>query len=194
MGFYLFLGCFAAVIIIGFAVIYKVKHKIRQLSGGVLDADDLVEAILELDSEAQATPKSLSGCDSLVMPKILKDFPDFDPSLAKTYVKEYLTDYFSDKADFTIHNIVIARYLPSSIHKTIVYQAAVCWYEEEKTVQKRYELHYAYLLNDSRKTVAANCPNCGGAIGYGISVCPYCDSRIANVLGNTWEFTELIEK
>ena len=57
----------------------------------------MVEAILELDSEAQATPKSLSGCDSLVMPKILKDFPDFDPSLAKTYVKEYLTDYASEE-------------------------------------------------------------------------------------------------
>lgn len=191
MGFYLFLGSFAAVSIIGFTVYHRMKKKLRQFSKDVFGTTDLLDAIKELDLESEATPKSLSGCDSLVMPRILKDFPDFDPSLAKTYAKEYLSNHFSDKTDFTVHNIVIARYLPSSLHKTIVYQAAVCWTEEGKLIQKRYELHYSYLLKDSHGTVAANCPNCGGAIGYGISVCPYCDSRIANVLGSTWKFTEL---
>lgn len=147
---------------------------------------------LASDLEIEESPRSLNGCDSLLMPKILKDFPDFDATLAKTYVREYLKDKLSDHSDLTIHNVVIAKYLPSEAQKTIVFQAALCWMEGGKKLQKRYELNYTYLITGSSE-VAANCPNCGGALGYGINVCPYCDSRVANALSNKWKFTEMKE-
>ena len=42
-------------------------------------------------------------------------------------------------------------------------------------------------------TVAANCPNCGGAMGYGQAQCSYCGSRVAHVLKNTWTITKIEE-
>ena len=148
--------------------------------------------LLSSELELEESPRSLNGCDSLLIPKILHDFPDFDITLAKTYVRNYLKDRLSKHRDLTIHNVVIAKYLPSGAQKTIVFQAALCWTESGKKVQKRYELNYTYLL-DGDTEVAANCPNCGGALGYGVNECPYCGSRVANALGNTWTFTEMKE-
>lgn len=145
------------------------------------------------DLETEEAPRSLNGCDNLLLPKILGDFPDFDANLAKTYVRRYLTDKFGSRSGFTIHNIAIARYLPSGVQKTIVYQAAVSWKDQGKRLQKRYDLHYTYLLEGSSSVVAANCPNCGGVLSYGTITCPYCDSRVTNIMGNSWEFTQLLE-
>lgn len=144
-------------------------------------------------SETEESPRSLSGCDTLLMPQILQDFPDFDANHAKILVKDYLAAQLSGKPGLLIHNVVIARYLPSSAQKTILFQAAVSWMENGRRVQKRFELHYTYLLTGSDGVIAANCPNCGGALGYGVTVCPYCDSRVASVMGNVWQFTHLEE-
>ena len=148
--------------------------------------------LLSSELELEESPRSLNGCDSLLMPKILQDFPDFDVTLAKTYVRDYLKNKLANQKNLTIHNVVIAKYLPSGAQKTIVFQAALCWTESGKKVQKRYEMNYTYLL-DGDTEVAANCPNCGGALGYGVNECPYCGSRVANALGNTWTFTEMKE-
>lgn len=147
---------------------------------------------LTADLEIDDTPRSLNGCDSILLPQILKDFPDFDVTLAKTYVRDYLKAQLDAHSDLTIHNVVIARYFPSAAHKTIVFQTALCWVESGKKVQKRFELNYTYMVTGDSE-VAANCPNCGGALGYSNTVCPYCDSRVVNALGNTWKFTELKE-
>ena len=123
----------------------------------------------------------------------MKDFPDFDIHLAKNYLRQALTDKYGNKTGFRLYNMAIARYLPSGAQKTIVFQAALSWQEGNKTLQKRYDIHYTYLLTGSDETIAANCPNCGGALGYGETDCPYCGSRISNILGNTWKFTQFLE-
>lgn len=143
--------------------------------------------------ETEEGPRSLNGCDRLLMPQILRHFPDFDGNLAKTHLQEYLTQYFSGKKGFTVHQIVIARYLPSGLNKTIVYQAAVSWTENGKKAQKRFDIDYTYLLSAEDPAVAANCPNCAGAIGFGQTECPYCGSRVASVLGQSWKVTKITE-
>lgn len=188
-----FWGAFLAVAV-GIGIIAAViRQKIRGFSRQVFGKADILQALSELDGETQDTPRSLSGCGSLLLPQILRDFPDFDPNLAKTYARDYLRETFRQKEGFTVHNVVIARYLPSAAQKTIVLQAAVSWLENGKRLQKRFDLDYTYLLSGSGATVAANCPNCGGALGYGVTECPYCGSRITNVLGNSWKFTEIRE-
>lgn len=188
-----FLGGFLAVIVGIGAVVYYLRNKIRSFSRKAFGSPDLLDALAQIDTAGEDTPRSLNGCDSLLLPQILRDFPDFDSNLAKTYVRNYLTEKLGHHEAFTVHNVVIARYLPSSVQKTIVFQAAVSYREGGKKRQLRYDLHYAYILDSSEPSVAANCPNCGGAMGYGITVCPYCGSRVANVLGNTWKFTEMKE-
>lgn len=188
-----FLGGFAAVGL-GIYIVYRVvSRKLRRFSRQVFGNEDILDALADLEVENQMTPRSLNACDQLLLPQILRDFPDFDATLANTYVREYLHKQFSGKEGFTVHKTAMARYLPSAVQKTIVYQAAVSWKEEGTRQQKRFDLHYTYLLGQDRESIAANCPNCGGAMGYGVTLCPYCGSRVVNVLGNTWEFTELKE-
>lgn len=75
-------------------------------------------------------------------------------------------------------------------------QAALQYRQEGRLVQKRFCLHYAYLLpRDRGATVAGSCPHCGAPFTSAAQTnCPYCGSLVANVLGNTWEFTDLYEK
>lgn len=193
MGLWLFLGGFCAAAA-GIAVVYQVlRRKVRSASRQIFGTEDVISLMKEIDAEAENTPRSLNGCDSLLLPKILKDFPDFDVTLAKTYAKNALKEKFGSKDGFTIYQVVIARYLPSAVQKTIVFQAAVSWRDGGKLQQKRYDLYDTYLLSGGSDSVAANCPNCGGALGYGETVCSFCGSRVANVLGNVWEFTEIKE-
>lgn len=194
MGFWIFLGSFLAVGIAITAVVLYIRNKLRGFSRRVFGTTDLLGALEDIDTSHLETPRSLNGCDTLLMPQILKDFPDFDADLAKTYVRDVLRERFGHLEGFTIHKVVIARYLRSAAQRTIVFQAATCYRENKQTVQKRHDLHYTHLLSSASDcAVAANCPNCGGAIGYGVSTCPYCGSRVANVLGNSWKFTEVRE-
>lgn len=143
--------------------------------------------------ETENTPRSLNACDRLLMPQILRDFPDFDGNLAKTYLREYLKQTYSGKKNLTVHNVAIARYLPSRLCKTIVFQAAVSWTEHGKRTQKRFNIDYTYLLSAATETVAANCPNCAGAIGYGETECSYCGSRVSSPMGESWKVTNIAE-
>ena len=141
----------------------------------------------------ETRPRSLSGRDSQLLPKILRDFPDFNVTSAKSAVKEKLRETLSDVSDLKIHNVVINGYTGTPAEKTIIFQAALQFSENGKTVQKRYVLNYSFLIEDG-KVAAANCPNCGAPIsGFSEKVCEYCGSRLVNVMGNTWKFTEICE-
>lgn len=187
-----FLGGFLAVLLVAWLVYYIVRAKIKSFFQQNFGSTDIMSTIEAGDLLAQETPRSLSGADRLLLPQIMRDFPDFNPELAKTYAREALQKKLAGKPELTIYKVVISRYLPSSAEKTIIFQAALSYKEEGRVQQKRYDLHYTYLLS-SGNAVAANCPNCGGALGYGDTVCPYCGCRVANALGNAWEFTDIRE-
>lgn len=197
MSIWAFLGGFLAVALGITAIVIIARRKFRRFSrnvfGSVLGADDIVRIFAELETDVQETPRSLNGCDSLLLPQILEDFPDFDVTLAKTYVRDYLMKNLGSHEEYMIYNVAIAKYLRSGAQRTIVFQAAVSWMEDGKRTQKRYDLHYTHLLSSQDTAVAANCPNCGGVLRYGETECSFCNSRVANVLKNSWEFTELME-
>ncbi len=185
---------FAAAIIFAGAVIFIVIL-IRNFSQRAFGTPNLAEAVRQQDALEQTTPKSLNGMDSVFLPKILQDFPDFDITLAKTNVKNKLSEMLGDKAEMRIHGVVISNYIRSNLEKTIVFQSALQYRDNGRLCQKRYVLHYAFILDgDSGDTIAANCPNCGGAVtSTSQKNCEFCGSRLVNVLGNTWEFTEVRE-
>lgn len=189
---YIVAAIFLAVLL-GIGGIYlTLRRKLRLFSRDVFGTADILEALKD-SAETDDHPRSLNGCDSLLLPQILKDFPDFDPNMAKSYARAHLKSSLTGAEPVIIHNIVLARYLRSAAQKTIVMQAALSCMENGSRVEKRYDLHYSFLINSSDPSVAANCPNCGGALGYGQNQCPYCGSRVANVLKNTWEFSEMTE-
>jgi hypothetical protein len=198
MEVWLFLGGFAAVILLIAAAVVYIRRKLRRFKMHPTDAR-ILSAIIsglhkgELDFELEEGPRSVNGCDSLLLPQILKDFPDFDPDQAKNLFRTFLRDQYRGKSGFTIYNVVFSKYHRSSLQKVIVMQAACSYSSGGKKKQIRCEADYCYHVETADETIATNCPNCGGALGYGITVCPFCDSRVVNIMGNTWRFQNLRE-
>jgi hypothetical protein len=198
MAFWLFFGGFLAVVLVVVILVLVIRReyqKLKSSSPALRIVSEFVKGLHsgELDFEVPEEPKSLNRCDSLLIPQILKDFPDFDVDQARSLFKDFIRQRYSGKQAFTIHAIGISRYLRTGIQKTIVMQAAASYMNGGKKKQIRCEVDYAYHVDTASETIAANCPNCGAALGYGITVCPYCDSRVANVMGNAWKFTNLRE-
>ena len=92
MGGWAFLGGFLAVAIAIAIIVSVIRRKIRRFSRQVFGNADISKVLSEIETEEESTPRSLNGCDSLVIPQILKDFPDFDVNLMKTYARKYLKE------------------------------------------------------------------------------------------------------
>lgn len=193
MGLYAFLGGFAALALIGGFVVFRVRRKLRRFSIATFGTTDIIGSLKAGEAEAENTPRSLNGMDAILLPQILKDFPDFDVQHAKQLAEKALRKYMKNREGVSIHNIVIARYMPASIQKTVVFQASASYQEGGHTVQKRYDLTYAYRANGSSAQVAANCPNCGSPLQYSQRVCPYCGSQVTQVLGLAWSFIQIMD-
>lgn len=163
------------------------------LIGSITRKNNITSSAIEAgDLEAQQTPRSLNGADRLLLPRIKADFPDFQPELAKTYVRKALEKQHQGKDGFTIYNIVIAAYVADSVEKCVVYQAAYSYLENGRRQQKRCDLHYTRVLS-GRGAVAANCPNCGGVLELGETVCSYCGSRVTIPMDRAWAVTDIRE-
>lgn len=194
MEFLAFLGGFLAVAAAIFLICLAVKRKLRDLSLHLFGTKDLLQALRNSNAITEELPRSLNGCDSILLPQILEDFPDFDITLAKTYARDELKKILAKKQHVHIHNVVIAKYFRAKVQKTIVLQAAVSHTEGSRTIQLRYELNYTYVVQGQSSTVAANCPNCGGVLTYGETVCPFCESRVTSVLSASWKFTQIQQR
>lgn len=195
-GIIVFLAIFLAVLLFLIGLFFYIRHKIRQFSNQVFGTRDVRQVLENIETTEQEKPKSLNGMDMLYLPRIQKDFPDFNPTMADNYAKEALKEHIGNKDGFHVHNVVIAGYEKTSVEYYIIMQAAVEWKEQGKKVQKRYVLQYSYLVKAQagEEVVAANCPNCGGAIeSLSWEICPYCDCRLVNVLKNSWKFTQIRE-
>lgn len=199
-GLYIFLGVTAGVLMIGGIVYLVIRSKVKRFakqSFGTSDLSYLMRAAQDAaQDESYEGPKSLSGGDSIFMPRILRDFPDFNLERAKSLAREELTKRLSGKPELKIHKIILHDYQRAANEKTIFFQAAVQYKEDGHVKQKRYCLHYAYLLpEDGGATVAGSCPHCGAPFTSTTQTnCPYCGSLVANVLRNTWKFTDCYEK
>jgi hypothetical protein len=101
--------------------------------------------------------------------------------------------HYAKAPDFTMYAVGMSRYLTAGLNKTIIMQAACSYTKGGKKVQIRVEADYIYSVHTADENIASNCPNCGGAIGYGVVNCPYCGSHVSNVMSNTWEFKNIRE-
>lgn len=142
----------------------------------------------------EESPRSLSGCDALLMPQILKDFPDFDAIQAENIIKDAIVKHLSGKSNVKIYNIVISKYNRAGMQKTIIYQASASYKKSGNTVQKRYDIQYAYRIQSKNgESIAANCPNCGGVLTIGETECSFCGSRVVNAMDQAWSVEQITE-
>lgn len=189
------LAVFLGILALGLFIYFSVRNKVREFSQTAFGTRDIIAGLKSVENDAENTPRSLSGCDSILLPQILRDFPDFDVNLAKNYASDALRRRLAGKEGLKIHNIVLFRYLRTLSQKTVLMQAAAEFLENGRKVQKRYDLSYAYVLQGQggAPEAAASCPHCGGVIGFGQTECPYCGSRLAVAMLGAWEFTQIQE-
>ena len=139
-------------------------------------------------------PRSLNGCESIYLPEIRKDFPDFNPTSVYTDAKRALEELLSDKKSLKIHRVVISGYDRTLYEKTVILQAALQYEEAGQLLQKRYIMLYSYFLNKNGTTLTSNCPNCGAPISdSSLKACPFCNSLLVNPLGGEWKFADIEE-
>lgn len=195
IGIFVFLGCcvLGGVVFYVFAII---RNKVKDISQIAFGTEDIIEGFKNNEATEDNTPKSLSGMDSILIPQIKRDFPDFNVEFVKTRAKEELKKYVGNVSGFLVHNVVFNQYNKHNNTITIIMQAAAEMYDENnKKQQKRYQLNYTYMPTDDIENKLANCPNCGApAPSTGESVCAYCGSRIFITIKNSWVFTEILEK
>ena len=171
-------------------LVFRVRRGMKKYLG---TAD--LKKILGSQELEDTEPRSISGGDSIYLPLILRDFPDFNLDRAKDLVREELKGQFGSRPDFRIHRVALSDYHKTPNERVIVFQASLQYREEGTLLQKKYSVQYAWLMKETGGAeLAVNCPNCGAPItDIRRSVCPYCGSQVFNITGNSWKFISLAE-
>ncbi|MBO5484994.1 MAG: zinc ribbon domain-containing protein [Lachnospiraceae bacterium] len=76
-----------------FCGISYVKHKTKELSRTIFGTESLSAGAQQMKREYATTPKSVSAMTSLLLPKIVSDFPDFQYDEMKERAENLLTQY-----------------------------------------------------------------------------------------------------
>lgn len=77
---------------IGYGV-WRAKKAVRSFSRKAFGTSDIREGIRQMEQEYASTPKSVSAMTSLYLPKIKKDFPEFQYDEMKVRAENALTSY-----------------------------------------------------------------------------------------------------
>jgi hypothetical protein len=98
--------------------------------------------IRSADMSAQQTPKSVSGGDSLYLPKIMKDYPQFNVNLAKSVIENCIRDIFNaleegdmssfrEKYNEKVHSkceMILRKYGSIRVTGLVVHRTAISGY------------------------------------------------------------------
>ena len=84
-----FLGIFIAAAVAGM----KIYRKVRSISRQAFGTENILEGFRQMEVENSTTPKSVAGMTSLYLPKIKKDFPEFQYDEMKVRAENALTSY-----------------------------------------------------------------------------------------------------
>lgn len=74
-------------------IILYLRQKTRELSRSLFGTEDITKAAEQMRQDYATTPKSVSAMTSLLLPKIVSDFPDFQYDEMKERANNVLTGY-----------------------------------------------------------------------------------------------------
>ena len=134
------IGTILLIILIGGGVLVALRYVIRAaLKVGNL-ASTVSSIIKKADLEVETTPKSLSSAEPLLMDRIKRDFPEYNPELIRQRVmKDAKTFYESAQAGKCLYADGISdqlrerlpSYLPPDVAGSIqVYKVALAAYDD----------------------------------------------------------------
>ena len=143
-------------------------------------ASTVTDVLKKADYEAETTPKSLSSAEPLLMDRIRRDFPEYNPELirqrvmkdARTFYESaqagkcLYTDGISDQLkerltsslppdvdrDIKVHKVALSAYDDASADRVLTFQAAVS-FKDSSNVTRQRRLILKYLAAWSTDTV-----------------------------------------
>ena len=174
------IGSILLIILIGGGVLVALSYVIRAAMrvGSLVSA--LTSVIKKADLEAETTPKSLSSAEPLLMDRIKRDFPEYNPELirqrvakdAKTFYESaragkcLYTDGISDQLrerlesylppdvarSIQVHKVALAAYDDVSADRVLTFQAAAA-FKDTANVTRQRRLILKYLAAWSTDTM-----------------------------------------
>lgn len=87
------LGIFLGIVVVGLGAFLYIRSRVREFSKEFLGTEDIIEGFKKIEEDEAKTPKSLNAMTSLYLPKIKKDFPEFQYDEMKVRAQNVLTSY-----------------------------------------------------------------------------------------------------
>ncbi len=196
----------------------------RKAHGVLNTAEGLVNEIKDADVRERETPKSLNAMDNLLLPQVLRDFPEYSLEVIESRVKRDARLYYESAAKgrcllnegvafslrdsvkfpddvaggVIVHRIALAAYDRQGRDKVITYQASVQYDGKDgRHCQRRLVLKYiaAYYADPTDNIEVIKCPNCGAPVPtVGEKTCAYCGASLVTHAGAGWVLIKLIEE
>ncbi len=192
------IGGIVLIILIGGGVLAALRYVVRAAWRVGNLASTVTSILKKADLEAETTPKSLSSAEPLLMDRIRRDFPEYNPELIRQrVVKDARTFYESAKAGrclygdgvsdqlrerlcsflppdvaggVQVHKVALAAYDDRSEDRVLTFQAAAA-FQDSAGVTRQRRLILTYLAAWSTDTVT----------GVKRSNCPNCGAPVPAV-------------
>ena len=150
------------------------------------------EGLSRMELKDEEKPKSLPSMENLLLPKVLRDYPGFDLSMAKNQVKDHLLKLYGNRDEFQIHDVALVEYRKDGPVRKLIFYAAVS-FRRERILQKKLKITMEFQCVEGKTNPAINCPNCGAALGFDDLECKYCGTRINDRRDQEWAFAGVTE-
>ncbi|MBR0135838.1 MAG: zinc ribbon domain-containing protein [Clostridia bacterium] len=213
----------AIIIIAAAAALAVAVYLVRWIRRIGRSAEGLIDQVKLAQVREETTPKSLAAMDSLLLPQILKDFPEYNPSVIIDRVKADAKLYYESAKEgrilfeqgistalresmslpegvaggIVVHRAALTGYDTRGRDRLITYQAAVKYDDDRGTPhQKRLTLRYIAASTDdfANEIEMIKCPNCGAPVPtVGEKVCRYCGTALVTSAGLGWVLTSVKE-
>ncbi|HAQ63845.1 MAG TPA: hypothetical protein DCR23_05220 [Ruminococcaceae bacterium] len=145
-------------------------------------------------------PKLVSNMNRIYLPKIEKDFPDFNWDEIRRMIEKEITDKFSEKQNFEIDETAVSRYEKSGQNRKITCETAASYDDGEMKKYTCIQTLLSYINSKSLDGEQAGpqaliCPSCGAPLtrfDNGDVRCEFCSTVVVGE--KIWQITEIKEK
>ena len=181
----------------GTILYFLMRNLTRHFVSGMRDVGNhlirsFFTGLSQIETHDEEKPRSLPQMENLLLPKILKDFPDFDLAMTKNQIKDHLLQIYGGRKEFQIHDIALVEYRTNCLNRALIFYAAVSW-RREKLLQKKLKITMEFQCVNGKRNPATNCPNCGAVLGFNDLECKYCGTRINDRRDQEWGFAGIRE-
>ena len=187
-----------AIVVAVAMIIKKISRTVNHVSRSIREISSTVNTVKSLGQMANnidTTPqqKTVGGATSVILPKIVADFPHFHnpdaQSDVEVVIKDYLMIIHGEKEDFAentvnknaigtipksekgkisninFHKTTIYNYQKTLDYATISYRVSVGYKLNSKQIETRFEVYYTLQIKeDGIATKNIICNNCGATL------------------------------